>query len=400
MTTLQMIGLPVVLDSLPDGEVGQTFGRLVADGAVDTLLLRSLVPDACVTEGSGRHYQASTLSPNGGFTGSCPVDIDDALSAAHQHGLRVFSELVESDSPQLAVSERGWIEVLEVDAFGRRSQDPCFRNPDYGNLWLGLVEEQLKRYPFDGVYAVIDRVTPLDSLLRAGVPLGGAASQSVCFCTSCQRQGEIEGINVEHAREGWQRLCSLLPGTCSQHPGGENPAVLLLRLLLDFPEILAWQSLWMRGCLGLQQRMYGVVKVLAPEAQVGWQLADGQLTSPIHRALDPVAERARWADFCCYPVPERPKVSSSVLGVSASTAEAFAAAVLTGGVSCNPRARSAESDDQVGPRTYFRVDRTEDLDRLVGGGADGVIYPGCWARTDSWQHLDAAGDIVRKGEKA
>lgn len=391
-----MIGLSVDLDSLADGDFGQTFARWAAIGGVDTLLMRSLVPNACVTEGSGRQYRASTVSPKRVSTDSGAPEVKDVLSVAHEQGLRVFSELVESDSPQLALSERGWIEVLEVDAFGRRGQHPCFRNRDYGNLWLGLVEEQLKRYSFDGVYTVIDRIVPLDSLVRGAAP----ECHSVCFCTSCQQQGAIEGIDIERARDGWQRLGNLLSGQSDPHPGGENPAVLVLRLLLDFPEILGWQSLWMRGWLGLQQRMYGVVKLLAPDARVGWQLAGGQLTSPIHRALDPVVERARWTDFCCYPASKRPKVSSSVLGISASTAEAFAAAVLTGYVSPDLRARSAEDDDHVEPPTYVRVDRTDDLDRLVGRGIAGVIYPGCWAGPDSQQYLEAAGRIVRKEEEA
>ena len=80
--------------------------------------------------------------------------------------------------------------------------------------------------------------------------------------------GEQRGIDARRAREGYLALLHLTQEE-TEGPDTDSSFVRYLRLLLGYPEIAAWDQLWYDGYQDLQKRIYGEVKFLAPDVQVG-----------------------------------------------------------------------------------------------------------------------------------
>jgi hypothetical protein len=178
--------------------------------------------------------------------------------------------------------------------------------------------------------------------------------------------------------------------------GGENPAVVLFRVLLRFPEVVAWESLWVQGYLGLQQQLFGAVKAISSRVAVGWQIPDQYASSPLYRAHDSLAERRRYSDFVCHTSLRRPAVETDLLGVSARTADAFAADVLGDVVSL------VRGDTSQGciiqPQTYAQITRSDDVASALQAGADGVIYTEALGSDAQRAELKSAGQAVLRRE--
>ena len=60
--------------------------------------------------------------------------------------------------------------------------------------------------------------------------------------------------------------------------------VSLWRLLLSYPEILAWEKLWTDGQQEVYGEIYGTVKSINPQVQVGWHIWHNNSFNPFYRA--------------------------------------------------------------------------------------------------------------------
>jgi hypothetical protein len=106
--------------------------------------------------------------------------------------------------------------------------------------------------------------------------------------------GERRGIDSRRAAEGYVRLYELARGG---DDGNDSGLIRFLRLLLTYPEILAWEQLWHEGYEELQKRMYGAVKFLAPDVQVGWHVWHHNTFSPLYRAQMDYTRIREYSDF-------------------------------------------------------------------------------------------------------
>ena len=138
-----------------------------------------------------------------------------------------------------------WPKVLQVDAEGRADNYACIRNPDYINWILGLVEDQIKSYPIDGLMFGSERNGPLGNVMEDG----GLArdGRPYCFCEYCVTAGEREGLDSRRAAEGYRKLYALAMGHDDPADTGDTAYVRFWRLLLNYPEITAWEQFWHRG---------------------------------------------------------------------------------------------------------------------------------------------------------
>ena len=215
------------------------------------------------------------------------------LPDAGRRGIKVYSFMLENTHSGLTRAVPNWPKVLQVDAWGRRDSYACLRNPDYVAWWLSLVEDQVRSYPLDGLMFGSERDGPLGNVLGNG---GFARDGSpYCFCPHCTRAGLDRGIDPARAREGYLALYRLARG--EDAPDGDSGFVAFLRLLLTYPEIVAWERLWHDGYQSLQQQIYGTVKFLAPGVQVGWHVWHHNSFSPLYRAEMSFAPMAAYSDF-------------------------------------------------------------------------------------------------------
>lgn len=219
--------------------------------------------------------------------------LEQVLPEATPRGMKVYSFVLENTHSGLTRAVPNWPKVLQVDAWGRRDSYACVRNPDYVTWWLSLVEDQVKSYPIDGLMFGSERNGPLGNVLgNGGFARDGRA---FCFCSYCERTGRDAGIDPVRAREGYLALYRLARG--EDDPDGDSGFVAFLRLLLTYPEIVAWERLWHDGYQSLQQQIYGTVKFLAPDVQVGWHVWHHNSFSPLYRAEMSFAPMAAYSDF-------------------------------------------------------------------------------------------------------
>jgi hypothetical protein len=235
------------------------------------------------------------------------VDVLERLiPVAQARDTRVYSFILENTHSGLTRFVPNWPKVLQVDATGRTDTYACIRNPDYINWILSLVEDHIKSYSIDGLMFGSERNGPLGNVLEDG----GLArdGRPYCFCDYCVAAAEREGIDTRRAAEAYRRLYALAIGHDDPAEIGDTAYVRFWRLLLNYPEILAFEQFWHRGYESLLKRIYGTAKFLNPEVQVGWHVWHHNSFSALYRAQMPFAQIAEYSDFV------KPVVYNTVAG--------------------------------------------------------------------------------------
>lgn len=69
------------------------------------------------------------------------------------------------------------------------------------------------------------------------------------------------------------------------------------RILLRYPEVLAWQNLWTESQRQMYRDIYGVAKACNVDLQVGWHVYHDISFSPFYRADQDYQELAKCSDF-------------------------------------------------------------------------------------------------------
>jgi len=216
------------------------------------------------------------------------------LPAARRRGLKLvcwFEDVWRKDVP-------GIEQCQERDLYGRPAATLCFNNPNVRNFWLALVEDYARCYNPDGLMWGCERMGPLGNAL--GMSHGGAArdpGRVTCFCPFCERRARQSGINPARAREGYLALESWVRAARAARRPGDGYFVSFWRLLLRYPEILAWETLWTDSLRETYSAMYQKAKSIRPAIAVGWHIWHNNSFSPIYRAEQDLAELAKHSDF-------------------------------------------------------------------------------------------------------
>ena len=75
----------------------------------------------------------------------------EVIPAARARGMSCYAWIEESSYSFLARHMANFIHLLEQDAHGRPTNQPCFNNPLYRNWHLSIIEDYIKSYDLDGV---------------------------------------------------------------------------------------------------------------------------------------------------------------------------------------------------------------------------------------------------------
>jgi hypothetical protein len=220
--------------------------------------------------------------------------LERVLPAARERGIEVYSFILENTHSGLTRAVPNWPTVLQVDAWGRADSYACLRNPDYINWWLAIVEDQVRSYEFDGIMFGSERNGPLGNVLGDG----GFARDGMayCFCQYCVAAGAARGIDPRRAQDGYRKLYELARAD-APGPAEDSSFIRFIRLIMQYPEIVAWDQLFQDGYEDLQKRLYGTIKFLNPELQVGWHVWHHNSFSPLYRAQLDFSQIAEFSDF-------------------------------------------------------------------------------------------------------
>ncbi len=221
------------------------------------------------------------------------------IPPARRRGMKTFAWIIEDN--QRGPGPR-WESLYEVDFHGRRSDrhpgGPCNNHPQYRGYLFNLAEDYTRSYEIDGIMWGSERQGGLLNALGAfhnGERTDPAGA--TCFCEFCLQRAKAEGIDAGRARLGFAELEKYVrAGRAGQRPR-DGWFVGFWRLLLNYPELLAWENLWVRSRHELQAEFYRKVKSINPALPVGWHTWHNLSFSPFHRAEEDYAAMAPFSDF-------------------------------------------------------------------------------------------------------
>jgi len=215
------------------------------------------------------------------------------LPAAKKRGLKLFCSVEDafrSDAP-------GASEVAEVDLQGRKTGSLCLFHPGVRAFWTGLVTDLCKSYDIDGILFFNERNGPLLNALGASHSQSIASSRVTCFCEHHQKAAREQGINFDRARAGFAKLDQFVQASLQDQRPGDGYFVEFWRLLVEWPEIVAWDRLFDIGKHQVLAEVNAAVKAVRPGLRVGFHIEHVNSFNPIFRATRRYDELAQKADF-------------------------------------------------------------------------------------------------------
>jgi hypothetical protein len=240
-----------------------------------------------------QYYKNTAIAPEKAPDHGAYDVIADVLPAARRRRMKVicwFEDVLATDVP-------GFDKAREVPITGQASTFACHRNPHTRAFWLGLVEDYLRSYDVDGLMWGSERQGPLDNALGANHGGAGAGGRVGCFCEYCTAAARKDGVNVDRAKEGYKQLAQWADAIHAGRKPADGAFVTFWRLLVKYPEILAWEKLWNDALNDTYRDMYRLAHEIAPAKGIGWHVWHNNSFSPFYRAEQDYAEFAKYSDF-------------------------------------------------------------------------------------------------------
>jgi hypothetical protein len=317
----KMIGLQIGAVSFVDEGIEQVLDTLREKVAVNTIFLAAFTygrglagrqipgqpfPDHGSQESDEKSFHGGNYAtPHGEFYGKTVLkqtrapdhgnlDVLEAiLPHAKKRGLKVFCSC--EDAWRRSVP--GFAEVAEVDLSGKKTGGQCLFNPDVRNFWTALVTDYCRSYDIDGILFFNERNGPLLNALGASHAQSIESGRVTCFCEHHRQAARQQGINPDRALEGYRRLDEFVQQALTGQRPVDGYFVEFWRLLVENPEILAWDRLFDLGKHQVLAEVRDAVKAVRPSLQVGFHIEHVNSFNPIFRATRRYAELAEKADF-------------------------------------------------------------------------------------------------------
>ena len=220
--------------------------------------------------------------------------LESVLPEAKKRGLRTICWLEDvwrADVPNLD-------KVREKDLHGRPAGTLCFNNPDHRGFLTGLVEDYTRSYDIDGIMWGSERQGALSNAL--GASHGGGRSDPgriTCFCGFCERKAKERGIDFARVKRGFEELEKFVRAGRSGARPIDGYYVAFWRLMLRYPELLAWEQFWHDSLRETYAAIYQTVKTAKASVPVGWHIWHNNSFNPIYRAEQDLQELAKYSDF-------------------------------------------------------------------------------------------------------
>jgi len=220
--------------------------------------------------------------------------LETVLPAARKRGIKTIcwlEDVFRADIPNIG-------KLQEVDLHGKNATTLCFNNPDYRGFLTGLVEDYATSYEIDGLMWGSERQGALSNSL--GAMHGGLHSDPgrvTCFCQFCQTKARARGINVERAKQGFLELEKFVRAGRAGHRPVDGYYVTFWRILLNYPEIAAWEMLWTDSLRETYAAIYKAVKSAKANVPVGWHIWHNNSFNPIYRAEQDLQVLSQYSDF-------------------------------------------------------------------------------------------------------
>jgi hypothetical protein len=127
------------------------------------------------------------------------------------------------------------------------------------------------------------------------VLLGSAPN---CFCDHCLSRAVSLGINIDRARQGWKEFYDFIQDAkLDRNKPADGYFVTFMRLIMEYPEISAWDKMWYDAQDEHRRLIFGLVKAIDPSKEVGWHLVHGITYDPMFRARTAYSRFVNCSDY-------------------------------------------------------------------------------------------------------
>ena len=316
----RMIGIQVGPDSIVDEGAEKVLDNIQNLGAVNTIFLSTFTHGQGL---AGRQTEA-TLHDHGApasagkpfFGGNFAIphpayykktilndmrapDFDatdivaEVLPSARKRGMKLFCSVED----QMRSERPGAKEMAEIDLYGRQASTLCLIQPDVREFWKALVTDLCSSYAIDGILFFNERNGPLLTAMGASHFQTIASSRVTCFCEQHRRAATAHGIHFERAREGYLKLDQFVQNCLKNQRPADGYYVEFQRILIDYPEIAAYDRLFDFAKHQVLDDVRKAVKNVNPKLQVGFHIEHVNSFNPWFRATRSYSDLASRADF-------------------------------------------------------------------------------------------------------
>jgi hypothetical protein len=221
--------------------------------------------------------------------------IAEVAHKAKARGMDYFAWDYNNADPIMARNMTNFAEVAEIDVYGVRTTSPCFNHPDYRAFLTSKIESLLSGYPgdVDGIAWGCERMGPIHNMIGGGWTTKGIC----CFCRFCQAKARERDVSVERAKAGYRDLDALFNAAAQDQRPTDGYFVAFWRLLLRYPEILSWETLWTDSYHEVRSELYGTAKAISPYKPFGFHIQQNMTFSPFYQAEEDYSETRHYADF-------------------------------------------------------------------------------------------------------
>jgi len=221
----------------------------------------------------------------------------DILAAVIPEAKKRGMKIIASVEDQWRLDVQGITELREIDLYGRKANTLCLFNPDVVEFWKALVTDLCSSYAIDGVMFFNERNGPLLSALGASHFQNLDSSRATCFCDYHKKAAVEHGIDFERAKEGYRKLDIFVRKALKDIRPSDGYYVEFQRLLLDYPEITAYDQLFDFAKHQILKDVYDTVKSINRKLLVGFHIEHVNSFNPLFRATRSYEELATMADF-------------------------------------------------------------------------------------------------------
>src|SRR5262249_8458923 len=121
-----------------------------------------------------------------------------------------------------------------------------------------------RSYDIGGIMWGSERQSGLLNTLSLSQSSGIDPGKTTCFCEFCLKQGHDRGIDVERARQGYDAMETFVRDSRAGKRPRDGYFTMFWRLLLQYPEVLAWENIWVTSRHTFQAAIYARVKSVNP----------------------------------------------------------------------------------------------------------------------------------------
>jgi hypothetical protein len=318
-------GIQIGADSFVDEGTEKVLDILEEKGAVNTLYLSTFTYDRGITgrPGPGKNYPGHGVeesdsnyfhggnyaTPHARYYANTAIRgeklkapdlgnldiLDDVLPKAKKRGMKVICSIQDGFNYP---DDLGFVkDFAEIDLQGRKSGAMCFFQPDVREFWKSVAVDLCSSYAIDGVLLFNERNGPLLNAIGVSHAQGIDAAKVTCFCPYHERAAKEHGIDFERAKEGYRRLNQYVQESLNNQRPSDGYYVAFERLMLNYPEIMAYNQLFDAGKNQILKDVYTAVKSIRNELEVGFHIEHTNSFNPLYRASRDYAELATMADF-------------------------------------------------------------------------------------------------------